>query len=281
MVGWRVMLFLALVTVTTGAAERVSLVAPTSGNAPLNLTAGENAPVQLGEKLTYTVAWHGFPLAVVRARAWPRAFAFQGRTAALLELAIETTEVVNVFYPVTTILRSYVDLECGAALFLTRRTTENDYRAHDQVSFDYTNHDARGQHEPVAVISEFSGDLLARRETNKIPGLVIDPVALAWRLRGENWQADHISNLVVADRYGTRTLFFHCEKRETIVLSNRKKMSAWRLSITPSTYMDDAVRVDKLWLDTATGTLLRAVIFLPLGEITVDLHGVENSRVAF
>lgn len=265
-----------------GAAGEAPLAAvPAAASAPVAMQElGGNPPqpfhgaVRLGESFTYAARWNGFPIGRIHARVWPKARRLNGRPAAMLELRLEGNDFLSLFYPVAATMKSYVDLETGATLLFRRRTREGDYRADDRVLYLYDRRDALGRPKPQARTEQFTAGVIGKTQVKPLPGLVCDPLSLAWRLRVMPLKPGSVTpGLWVCDRYSNDAVAFRVGRGEAVDLPGLGRFPGlWLHPVTSGTVPGGAkVTVEGLCVQKDTHVILRAVITLPIGAITVNL----------
>ena len=192
----------------------------------------------------------------------------------MLELRLEGNDFLSLFYPVTATMKSFVDLETGASLLFRRRTREGDYRADDRMVYLYDLRDAAGRPEPQARMEQFRGGIVGKTQVKPLPGLVCDPLALAWRLRAMPLPGGTTTPaLWICDRYSNDAVSFRVGRSEVIELPGLGKFTGiWLHPIIAGFVPGGAkVTVEGLCVQKDTHVILRAVITLPIGAITVNL----------
>lgn len=240
----------------------------------------------LGEKLLYTVKWGGVKVGTLTLSVWPTKIRIRDRMAIMLESRAESNDFFDVFYPVKSVVRSYVDAEDGRSYLFKRDLREGRYRANDRLQFEYDYRDEEGNHGPVSLYSKTEEGETVTKAPRPIPGPVQDSLSALYYLRHcpfEEIGATHRILLatrkrayevrVVALRFEPLTLpalgVFDCvvvrpeseEKGEGDGIANIKG------TVTA-------------WLEKNTRIPLMAEIEIPVGVVTVILTSSERSRLS-
>ena len=243
--------------------------------------------VQPGEELRYQAMWRGLPAGTVRCTA-KRVAKLKDRPVFVFELAVESNDFLNAFYPVRTSMNSYVDAGNGRSYLIRRRVSERNRDYTDRLEFKYDSRRDNGIPEPVSKYSITGAEGKEEsRQPFPIPGNMQDTVSLIYYVRGLELNE-------VGDS-------------RTILLGGRNKPVVITVSVTgeeriavPGIGLFDCLVVEpdagganisgnfvatrggeKIWLEKNTRIPVMAVAELPspVGAVTATLVQADNSEL--
>ncbi len=243
--------------------------------------------VKPGEELRYQAMWRGLPAGTVRCAA-KRVAKLKNRPVFVFELAVESNDFLNAFYPVRTSINSYVDAENGRSYLIRRRVSERNRDYKDRLEFKYDSRRDNGIPEPVSKYS-ITGES-GKEEASlpfPIPGNMQDMVSIIYYVRGLDLNA-------VGDS-------------QTLLVGGRSKPVVTTVSVTAEEIVDipgigsfDCLLVDpdtgganitgnlvatrggeKIWLEknTRIPVMVSADLPKPVGAVTATLVQADNSEL--
>lgn len=267
----------------------ICLMFPLYGAETVAPTFNSNPPVEihkylrLDEKLTYVVKWNGFPIGKVVSSVWPVCREFEGKSAFLFQLSVETNDFVSLFYKIRSNLASLVDTQNGWSYLFRRRVLEGDYRGNDRVDFDYNLTGPLGNPTPQAQPALIRWEEVEHLKPYPLPGKVCDPVNMIWYLRAIPLQRrGDFAKILLADRYGLAVVGWRVKEIGELFLPRMGTYDCVVISPQAHSYQSGKdllgmVESAELWLEKNTRIIMRAVADTSYGRISVTLVNEDNT----
>lgn len=238
--------------------------------------------INLGEELTYTASWEGFPAGNLHARVWPKLVNNDGTPLAMFELRIKSNDFISAFYPVNSQIRSYVEIDTGVSRVFSRKMREDDYRTNDVVVFDYASKDSMGNSTPKIDISLIRGNIQESQTSRNIPGRISDPLAFGWLIRALPIErVGDKAAVIICDRYATGIVSLTVLDEERIVVPYLGEFDCLLVRPEATTYSGKENLLQfkgeaRFWVEKNTRIILKAESSLPIGKASAVLASYEN-----
>ncbi len=244
--------------------------------------------VKPGEELRYQAMWRGLPAGTVRCAA-KRVAKLKNRPVFVFELAVESNDFLNAFYPVRTSINSYVDAENGRSYLIRRRVSERSREYKDRLEFKYDSRKDSGIPDPVSKYSLTGED--GREEARRpspIPGNMQDTLSILYYVRGlDLCETGDSQTVLLGGRNKPVLTTVSVTGEETVTLPGLGAFDC--LVVKPDTGGANisgnflATRGgETIWLEknTRIPLMVSADLPKPVGAVTATLIEAENTRLA-